>query len=384
MELARTMSLARHNPLRCAGTALPPNLLLAAKLVFLCLVLKGYVRAIPEPFLPMLSLFDQLPRPDLVRLGLQTMFVTGGLAVWFNLAPRLGAFAAGAALLLAILGARTFYTNGTFFCAALLMLTGLYQDRRGLWLLRAQFVVMYFGSALNKLLEPDWRDGRYFDHWLGTLQGSVLYDWVDPFLPPLFLATALGWSVIAGEFFLVIALAVPRLQRAGVWTAIVMHTVSVTLAQQDFSVFFSALLVSFLVFAEWPLPGTVAGYVEARRAAEKWFERFASRLDLDGMIRWMPLNVNAARPPHPRLVFGPRGRVYHGLAALNATLLLLPAVYYPLTALVAASHVIPYKLWLAAVWCLVLWFFPATSWLASRRSPRTGAGNPDATCTPQA
>jgi hypothetical protein len=83
------------NPLACTGTALPPNLLLIAKLIALGLLLKGYVPRIPGVFLPMWAALDLLPEPELVRLAMQATVVTAGVCLLCNRAVRTCAFLIG-------------------------------------------------------------------------------------------------------------------------------------------------------------------------------------------------------------------------------------------------------------------------------------------------
>ena len=111
-----------HNPLRVTGTALLPQLLLACKLIVLSLMVRGYVTKLPEPWLPMLTFLEAVPRPDLFRLALIWTFVVSGTALLFSVAVRLSAFFAGMVFILEPMVSRVDFYYGNFFCGAILFL----------------------------------------------------------------------------------------------------------------------------------------------------------------------------------------------------------------------------------------------------------------------
>lgn len=220
---APASGLARFDPLRMSGTPLPPPVLLTCKLVVLSLIVRGYVLKLPEPFLPMLRVFDLFPRAPF-RLALMTVFVVAATALVFNVRVRTSAFLAGTVFLLEPLVSRVDFYYGNFFCGAILFLSSLIHSPLGVRLVQAQFVVMYFGSGLNKLLDPDWRDGHYFQYWMGGR--TERYDFFANLLPPGAFALFMSWTTIAIELALPLLLARRSNVRAGVWLAILFHTSS--------------------------------------------------------------------------------------------------------------------------------------------------------------
>jgi hypothetical protein len=148
--------LARSNPFRLTGTALPPNVLLAGKMIVLCLALLGYPEKLPEIHLPMIRAFDLVPDRAAFRTAMIVAFYAGAVGLLLNRWVRASAFLAGFVFLLEPLVARAHVWYGNFFCAAMLILMGLHREPIGLYLLRWQMVVMYAGSALNKALQTDW------------------------------------------------------------------------------------------------------------------------------------------------------------------------------------------------------------------------------------
>lgn len=347
---------AGWNPLRCTGTALPPSVLLAAKLIVLSLLLMGYVAKIPEPFVGIWPIFERLPRPDLVRLAMQVVFVIAAIGLLVNRSVRVCALAAGVVFLLIPLVSRGDYTNGKFFCGATLTLMGLYHDRRSIWLLRAQFVIMYFGSALNKLLEADWHNGQYMEHWLVHMRKSELYIAAADALPHMALSTAMGWATIVIEFALAAMFAFPRLTRPAIWLALLFHTGSVVLADSTFYVFYFALASAFLVLVDWPAPGDVTVTVHPGSRLWAMVRSVSARLDFDRVIRW-----RVETDPAATLTFGHRN--YHRLGALVVCALIHPATYFVLIIVTTSIH--GPKLHIALVVALIV-ACPLTAWLIDR------------------
>lgn len=355
--------LGARSPLRIGGTTLPPNVLLAAKLVIVCLLLKEYLGKIPEPFLPLVPAVDALPRPDLVRLALQGTFLLGATGLMLNVRVRTSALLAGGVVLLGPLVARGVYTNGDFFCACMLILIGLFDRRHGIAFLRAQFVLLYFGSALNKLLEPDWLDGRYMEYWLVTLRGSEAYATATSWFPAMWLSTSMGWATIVTELVLAGALAIPRFVRPAIWLALLFHGSSLLLSGNDFGIFFSVLLAGLLVFVHWPGAGEVEiRHPSGSRAAAllRWASRWT---DADRRFRWTALDeprAVASGASGARLVLTLHGRTYPGISAVNLWLLLQPAFYFALAVLVAWPYGSLTWIRHATVALGIVWFCPLT------------------------
>src|SRR3954452_20295830 len=76
------------NPLRMSGTALPPNLLMAAKLLVLAYALEGEIGDLPDGFLPFVSYLGHFNGSVYYRHALQAIIVGAALALWLNRAVR--------------------------------------------------------------------------------------------------------------------------------------------------------------------------------------------------------------------------------------------------------------------------------------------------------
>jgi len=323
--------LAPWNPLRCTGTPLPAPLLLAAKIVVLGLLLKGYVPRIPGIFVPMWPALDGVPEPELVRLIMQGTVAASGVLLLCNRAVRTCALLIGGTYLFATLASRGFYSNGRLFCSCILVLIGLWGGPRSIWPIRWQLVVLYAGAGTNKLTQADWRSGWYFEHWMHEIVRNDLYAQVASWLPPMTLSWGLCWATIVTELSIAAALAVPRAYRAGIGLALLFHLASVAFTGYSFGIFVIAVSASLLAFVEWPRPGEMA----IRREPEGGLLRpglaILRRLDLDGALR------DATRAPPGALVVEWRGRAPTGLGALAMVAFSLPATYLA----IALGYILP-------------------------------------------
>src|SRR6476469_1640863 len=86
------------NPLRVTGTEMPPNLLLACKLIVVAFVVNGQVRRLPGHFLPFFSALDRVGSQSAYRHGLQAAFLVAAVALLLNPAPHLAASVTGATI----------------------------------------------------------------------------------------------------------------------------------------------------------------------------------------------------------------------------------------------------------------------------------------------
>lgn len=326
------------DPLRIVGTELPPNSLLTAKLMVLGLMLHGYLGKLPEPYLPMWPIFDHVSRPDLFRHGLQITFVLGAIGVLLGRFVRTGAFLCGAVFFLEPLVNRLVFYYADFFCACTLLLVALHTPRVGPWLIRGQYAVMYFGSGLNKLLDPDWRSGHFMDHFLGQWVKSRRYELYSNLLPERWGTLLVSWGTIATELGIAVLVLVPRLRAVAIWTIVIFHASSVVFTRADFGIFVAGILAGLPALALWPAPGSVLVRYDGRRPFLRGFRQVISRVHRDGLFAWIPEErAPVAADGRPTLIRVDIGKRSHaGLAAVNRLLLLTPLVLLAVATLLTA------------------------------------------------
>ncbi|MCU1261254.1 MAG: hypothetical protein JWO80_4139 [Bryobacterales bacterium] len=329
------------NPLRCGGTALPVNLLVMCKALAIALLLTYHFTQLPTPFLPFIPGLDAVP-PLLFQRTLQIVFVASAVALLFNRSVRLSAFLLGAAMLAGVVASKAYYGNNKTFCGLILVLTSLYERGRDPILLRLQLVIVYLGAGMNKLLDPDWQSGLFFNYWAVSRVHHPFYLTLDRLLPHLFLARIMSWFTIATELGLSVAFLVRRLFPFGIWASVTLHAGMLLFTGSTFNTFFYGMTASMLIFADWPdapllvlYDGDCGFCMRTRR----WFERF----DLEGMFHWRAYQSGAgaengvSETDSSRRLYLIRGKdIYSGFGAFKMMVLWNPISYLVTYTILAA------------------------------------------------
>ena len=327
------MSKASLNPFTVSGTDMPPNLLLMAKLVAVCFLISGQWAALPQPFLPLVSDLDDLGSPTTAEVVLKASFVVAAALLLTNRTPRLASVALGIVIFVGMLASRNYIENNRFFVVLLFVLAGLSSRQIGGRLVQLQLVVLYFGAALNKLLDIDWRSGQYFEHLASGTELAGVYSRLTGLFPELLLSAVMAWAVIATEFALAAAFLLRRFVWVAVWLGAAYHTSLVMVTGRTFGMFWYAATASYFAFAEVPSRlhltcGSRAGSVWARLRRPLRF------LDTEHQVSWSP-------PSGSRLAVASGMTTYYGFAAVVRLVIGLPPVLfavYILAALPMLNH----------------------------------------------
>ena len=364
MELAAPLeSQPSWNPLRVTGTELAPNVLLAAKLIALCLLLTNHQARLPdEPFLPFLPFLDVLRAPFPFEVLVKGVFFGSAFALLFNRRVRASALLLGGSILLSVVASKAYYGNNKLFCGVFLLLAGLEKPGASPGLLRWQLVIVYAGAALNKWFDPDWRSGQFFDHWAGVRLETPLYLALASKLPPLVAGKIFCWATILTETSLAIGFAFRRLWPYAVWLGLLFHASAMWFTGSTFTMFFYAMSASYLIFAPWPRqPLTViydgdCGFCEKTR-------RFFERLDFDYVYRWAAFQTGvgerfgiARRALEQRAHVVADGRVTSGYQAFKRLVWFNPVCYFAMALLLTlpGDGDSAFRNW---IWALTLFLF---------------------------
>jgi hypothetical protein len=366
MSATSRLKLVVSAPLRISGTELPDNVLLMAKVITLAFISTGQFRLFSWHFLPFLRLFDRLGSPVAFHWTLVTVFLAAALALFYNKHVRICCFLLGGVILISLLSSRAYFENNRTYCACLLILAGLCNRGQSPWPIRLQVVLVYFGAALNKLLQQDWRSGQFFAYWFGEIHNPHLWSRVTAFVPAMPLAQFLCWATIVTELVLVVGFLVPSWYSWSIWLGAAYHTTLLLLMNSTFGMFYYAMLSSYLAFVDWPALPLQVRYDEARAPWGK-ARRLLERLDTAGIFEWKPLARNEKPEYSSRdLMVVDRGKSYWGFVAIKRVLLFTPVTYFSYVILLGRQpHLFQYHRWAAAG---VLAFF--TPFL----SPLFGAG----------
>ena len=308
---------------RVTGTALPPNVLLMAKLIVVALVANGYHLGFPDVFAPFFGVFEIIPAPWWRRF-LKIAFAISAIGLLFNRAVRINCLIIGCVFLAAALSSRLYYRNAKVFVGVIMLLAGLQEKGRPPVLIWWQLSIVYLGAGLNKLCEADWRSGQFFDYFLTDIYASEIYAAAATLLPTPWLAFALCWSVIAAELGAGLLLLRRRGHAPAIWLAAAVHIGAAILVVGDYGVFLAAILASYLCTYDWPQGVTV---VFRPRTAWQLLARVWGWFEPDANIHWR----QSQSVGKLRVLAG--GRRFIGFSAVWRLLSWTPAVYFLLVAL---------------------------------------------------
>ncbi len=331
------------NPARCTGTALPPNVLLMAKLIALALLLTNHVTLLPDPFLPFVQALEHIPGP-LFQWTARVVFVASAAALLFNRAVRVNCLLLGGSILIGVLASRAYFGNNKTFCALMLVLAGLLPRASEPLTLRWQVAIVYFGAGLNKAFEPDWHSGQFFEHWAGEKLAIPPYQWLSAMLPPLALGKAMCWLTIVFETGAALCMVVPRLQLWGVSASVLLQSGFLLFTGTTFTMFFYGMQAAMFAFLRWPSQPVEVIY-DGDCGFCDWCREQFNRLDFDGVFAWQPYQsgrgkaygiTDEAAGRRLQLVT-PEGRVLDGFHAVRRMMFYLPVVWMALFAMIALA-----------------------------------------------
>ncbi len=240
------------NPLSCRSEQLPGNIVLMVKLIVIGLLMKDYLHDLSDHFLPFLPFFDQMGSPENFKKTLQFFFLLGAAGVLFSRWLRASCLILGLVFLTVVLSSKVDYTNVKFFCACMFLLTSMSNAKDPLIFLRYQMVIVYLGATVNKLFDPDWQTGQYFEHWMTNIMKREVYAHATTFFPPMVLSKIMCWMSICTEFFITLGFLLRPLHGLAIFVGVYFHSMVFLLAQYDFRVFTIAIMSSYLILVRWP------------------------------------------------------------------------------------------------------------------------------------
>ena len=331
-EMNSTNATSR-NPFRLGGLDLPLPLILVAKLLAACVLARLLWRDLPDPFLPMVPALDYFRNAPYLGWILRGAALVGSLAVVFNYRVRTACLLIGSAFLLGTLTSRIYFENNRMFLGCVFFLLGLYEPRTGPWLVRIQVMLVFFSAGLNKLLDASWRSGHFFDYWGHFAINKHMYFQLAAWLPQMFLPRFMSWMTITMEFSIAFGLLFHRTRLWAIWTGLLLALGMNVLTERTFGVFFYAMPICYLAFAEWPSSAIAVlydgdcGFCARTR---RWMERF----DLEKLFVWEPFQQAknlygiSQQALRQRLYLVTRGKRYSGFRAFKIMALYNPLTYF--------------------------------------------------------
>jgi vitamin K-dependent gamma-carboxylase-like protein len=372
--------LSPWNPICCRGTSLPANLLIVAKVVIACFIVFAEWHHFKSPFLPFLPFFDLVRPFELFPVVLHILFIFGSFFVLFNRYVRTGCLMVGLAVIIAILAARFEYRNHAVFASFILILIGLHNERHCFALIRLQVAIVYFGAGLNKVLDPDWLNGQFFEFWTHGRLKHAPFMLIASYFPPMMLSQLFSWVTIFLEFSVAIGFLIPRLYILSIWLGIFLHgsimifTVDSEYLRGLFDYFFPVAAASYLAFFKWP-EATGNMQYDPRHPFSLWLKKASKWIDWDRFFNWEVFSKPSdAGVNHPYLQLKVNGKNYENFKAIQVFLLLNPLTYFMLVSgflflvrvapfiasLISGSHYIPFGALIKTLYVLapIIFFSP--------------------------
>src|SRR4051794_24521597 len=335
-ETAISESRPSWNPLKSSGTDLPKSLTIMVKTLAIAVLVVNHVRILPDPWLPFVPFLDLFP-PALFQKTLQTFFLVSALAIVFNRRLRLFSLILGATMLISVVSSKAYYGNNKTFCGLMFFLAGLYKPGTPNFF-RWQLAITYFGAGLNKLLDPDWHSGIFFENWAVNRLHQSWYIALNSRLPSLVLARFMCWTTIVTELGIVPCLFVPKLNTLAVFSNVLFQAMLCLFTGTTFTLFFYSMTASSLAFVRWPDQPAPVFYDPSRKLSHL-ARRFFTSWDLDRTFNWTPLE---SAPAGGSWIYLFAGRtVYSGFRALQVIFLLNPITYFILAAVIGSLESTP-------------------------------------------
>jgi hypothetical protein len=315
-----------------------------AKLVAVVFLVSGQWAALPQPFLPLVGVLDDLGSAATAEVVLKTAFLVATALLLTNRSPRSASAALGIVIFVGMLASRNYIENNRFFVVLLFVLAGVSNRRLGGRLIQLQLVVLYFGAALNKVLDLDWRTGRYFEHLPSGTELAGVYSRLTGLFPELLLSAVLSWAVIATEVALAAAFLLRRFVWVAVWLGVAYHTSLVLVTGRTFGMFWYAATASYFAFAEVPSRLQVTGgRSESVLMRLRGTLRF---LDTEHQVSWGP-------PSGSRPAVTSGLTTYFGFAALVRLAIGLAPILFAVY-IIAALPMLNHRLVAAGVMILLI------------------------------
>jgi hypothetical protein len=353
------------NPLRCTGTGLPTNLAIMVKVLAITVLVTNHVRLLPDPWLSFIPAINSLP-PMLFQKTIQVVFVLSALAIIFNRRIQWASLAIGATMLLAVVSSKAYYGNNKAFCGLMFLLAGLYKPG-GPPFISWQLALTYFGAGLNKLLDPDWQTGVFFEFWSVHRLHEQAYLALDALLPRLWLGRFMCWLTISTELGVVPFLLIPRVYFWGALLNILFQCGLCLFVGNTFTLFFYGMNAASFAFVTWPSSRMTVLY---KPGSGTLLRRFLEWIDLDHRLVWTPIAESAPIIGAIPLKLVSEGKWYTGLNALRMIVLFNPVTYFVFTAAMAASGykgtpgLAAYRRILLGIALVLL--MPPLAWIADR------------------
>ncbi|MEQ9297814.1 MAG: hypothetical protein RIF33_04585 [Cyclobacteriaceae bacterium] len=192
------------------------------------------------PFFPFLETINSIPNYQTV---ISFLIIVSCASILLGWKYRVFSLILGILLLTVISYNRVQFGNNRMLLASGLILIGLTDQK---YFLNVQMGIMYFGAALNKILDVHWINGVFMSNFVTLYKGSLLEMLFNE--APNEVYVLLGWSTIIIEFILAIGFICNRRLSLFVFIGLFFHGGMLLLTGGKLSVLFLYLILSLYLF----------------------------------------------------------------------------------------------------------------------------------------
>jgi hypothetical protein len=156
------------------------------------------MKHILPPFLPFFPGTEVLRELPWLYVILDWVYWISILAILVGFRFKQFSLVLGILVVLVIIGSKIQFSNSFLFSACFLILIGVY--RPGFeWIFRVQLSLVYLGAGINKLFDPDWQSGQYFEFFLTEVYSNSISNFLTEFFQGHYLFKFFSWITITLE-----------------------------------------------------------------------------------------------------------------------------------------------------------------------------------------
>lgn len=264
------------------------HILLAQWLLVLYIIVFTRVLTIkPQIFLPFIPFLDNFKKFPFFGEIVLIIFVISIACVILDIYSDVFISILGIGIIFLILSDRTRFSNNLSYTAFMMILCGISHKVKDSGVFRIQIALLYLGAGVNKLLDPDWLNGYYFENFALNIFHIPFYEDLADILPKLLLSKLFSiFTIILELSFGILFLCNIRIIET-ILIGYLFHGMMLIATKGLLSILFFYLMgVSYLLSVNYPKEAIIVNYSESVQSLIRVFQR----MDLDKSFLWKKQN----------------------------------------------------------------------------------------------
>jgi hypothetical protein len=258
-----------------------PLLYVARMMVIFLVWVRGMDNILP-PFLPFIEGLNLLRGQLWLFSLLDWLYWIALVMVFVGIRYRFFSLILGVLVFFSIISSKPLFSNSFLYSGCILFLIGMYRPGMD-WIFRVQIALLYLGAGLNKLLDPDWLSGQYFDFFFSEPYRNDLYLKLSSLIPGRGLAVFFSYATIFAELSFGIWALLQKRRILLVLFINFFHISMLLLTAGELSyIFFFLMAVSSYLLLPWEeMKGATVAYNQNSRLFS-----FFRQADFDRYFHW--------------------------------------------------------------------------------------------------